>query len=71
MRLLDQTFNQGLFLALAAWQGSKKAAAEAKAEMYTRNYGVLYKVRWSRLGAQKQDVYFCCHDRKKEPNRAG
>ena len=29
------------------------------------------EVRWSRLGAQKQDVYYCCHDRKKEQDHAG
>jgi hypothetical protein len=44
----------GLFLALAAWQGSKKAAAEAKAEMYTRNYGVLYKENQTRKQAEDQ-----------------
>ena len=42
----------GLFLALAAWQGSKKAAAEAKAEMYARNYGVLYKENQARKQAE-------------------
>lgn len=44
----------GLFLALAAWQGSKKAAAEAKAEMYARNYGVLYKENQARKRAEDQ-----------------
>jgi hypothetical protein len=44
----------GLFLALAAWQGSKKAAAEAKAEMYTRNYEVLYKENQGRKRAEDQ-----------------
>ena len=28
-------------------------------------------VRWSRLGAQKQDVYFLSHERRKEPQAAG
>jgi len=44
----------GLFLALAAWQGSKKAAAEAKAEMYARNYGVLYRENQARKRAEDQ-----------------
>ena len=44
----------GLFLALAAWQGNKKAAAEAKAEMYTRNYEVLYKENQARKRAEDQ-----------------
>jgi hypothetical protein len=29
------------------------------------------KVRWSRLGAQKQDVYFLSHERRKEQEDAG
>ena len=31
-------------------------------------------LRWSSLGAQEaqeQEVYFCCHDRKKEQDHAG
>ena len=44
----------GLFLALAAWQGSKKAAAEAKAEMYARNFDALYKENQSRKRAEDQ-----------------
>lgn len=44
----------GLFLALAAWQGSQKAAAEAKAEMYARNYEVLYKENQARKRAEDQ-----------------
>jgi hypothetical protein len=44
----------GLFLALAAWQGSRKAAAEAKAEMYTRNYEALYKENQVRKRAEDQ-----------------
>jgi hypothetical protein len=44
----------GLFLALAVWQGSKKAAAEAKAEIYIRNYEVLYKENQTRKQAEDQ-----------------
>ena len=29
------------------------------------------KMRWSSRGAQKQDVYFLSHDRKKEQDHAG
>jgi len=29
------------------------------------------QVRWSSRGAQKQDVYFLSHDRKKEQDHAG
>jgi hypothetical protein len=44
----------GLFLALAAWQGSKKAAAEAKAETYNRNFNMLYKENQARKRAEDQ-----------------
>lgn len=44
----------GLFLGLVAWQGSKKAAAEAKAEMYNRNYDVLFKENQTRKLAEDQ-----------------
>lgn len=44
----------GLFMALAAWQGSKKAAAEAKAGIYNRNYDVLYKENQARKQAEDQ-----------------
>jgi hypothetical protein len=44
----------GLFLALAAWQGSKKAAAEAKAETYARNFDALYKENRARKQAEDQ-----------------
>jgi hypothetical protein len=44
----------GLFLALAAWQGSQKAAAEAKAETYARNYEVLYKENQARKQSEDQ-----------------
>ncbi len=44
----------GLFLALAAWQGSKKAAAETKAEQYARNYEVLLKQNQARKQAEDQ-----------------
>jgi hypothetical protein len=44
----------GLFLALAAWQGSKKATAEAKAEQYARSYEVLFKENQARKQAEDQ-----------------
>lgn len=43
-----------LFIALAAWQGSKQAAAEAKAELYARNYGVLFEENKARKQAEDQ-----------------
>jgi len=43
-----------LFIALAAWQGSKQAAAEAKAELYARNYGALFDENKARKQAENQ-----------------
>lgn len=43
-----------LFIALAAWQGSKQAAAEAKAELYARNYGALFEENKARKQAEDQ-----------------
>lgn len=43
-----------LFIALAAWQGSKQAGAEAKAELYARNYGVLFEENKARKQAEDQ-----------------
>jgi len=43
-----------LFIGLAAWQGSQKAAAEAKAELYARNYGVLFQENQARKKAEDQ-----------------
>jgi hypothetical protein len=44
----------GLFLALAAWQGGQKAAAEAKAEQYARSYKVLFKENQARKQSEDQ-----------------
>jgi hypothetical protein len=44
----------GLFLALAAWQGNKKAVAEAKAEQYARSYEMLFKENQARKQAEDQ-----------------
>jgi hypothetical protein len=39
--------------------------------IYTLYPGQEVTVRWSRLGAQKQDVYFLSHERRKEQEDAG
>jgi len=44
----------GLFLALAAWQGSKKAAAEAKAEQYAQAFNKLDHENQARKRAEDQ-----------------
>jgi hypothetical protein len=44
----------GLFLALAAWQGSKKAAAEAKAEQYARAFNALSQENETRKRGEDQ-----------------
>ena len=49
----------GLFRGLAAWQGSKKAAAEAKAERDKRNCDVLYKEKQTRKQAGNQVWKYC------------
>ena len=46
--------------ALLLYSLNKKQAATQTAQ-----------VRWSKLGAQKQDVYSLSHDRKKEQDHAG
>lgn len=43
-----------LFITLAAWQGSKQAAAEAKAERYARNYLTLFEENKARKQAEDQ-----------------
>ena len=43
-----------LFITLAAWQGSKQAAAEAKAERYTRSYLALFEENKARKQAEDQ-----------------
>lgn len=43
-----------LFITLAAWQGSKQAAAEAKAERYARSYLALFEENKARKQAEDQ-----------------
>ena len=43
-----------LFITLAAWQGSKQAAAEAKIERYARNYLALFEENKARKQAEAQ-----------------
>jgi hypothetical protein len=44
----------GLFLALAAWQGSKKATAEAQAEQYAQAFNKLDRENQARKRAEDQ-----------------
>ena len=52
------------------WHVCITSANRERLLVLTRAYELPEKVRWSRLGAQKQDVYFLSHDGKKEQDHA-